>query len=111
MSLSAAALIDASAAGAIASLLLSARRGGLGCGASRLIQRNEARREDASGFVTTAQPRDPVDPDETLPRGQEYATVGHLYRGIEQVGEAERRRRIARVRKSWRVSPERTNSP
>ena len=26
--------------------------------------------------------RDPVDEHETLPRGQEFATVGHLYRGI-----------------------------
>jgi hypothetical protein len=39
-------------------------------------------REDASEFVATAPPRDPVDEHETLPRGQEYATIGHLYRGI-----------------------------
>src|SRR5262245_26629306 len=39
-------------------------------------------RDDASGFVATALPRDPVDEHETLPRGQEFATVGHLYRGI-----------------------------
>ena len=39
-------------------------------------------RADASEFVPTARPRDPVDEHETLPRGQEYATVGHLYRGI-----------------------------
>jgi hypothetical protein len=39
-------------------------------------------RDDGSEFVETASPRDPVDPRETLPRGQEYATIGHLYRGI-----------------------------
>jgi hypothetical protein len=39
-------------------------------------------RQDAEGFVPTAPPRDPVAPDELLPRGQEFETVGHLYRGI-----------------------------
>lgn len=39
-------------------------------------------RHDAAEFVATAAPRDPVDEHETLPRGQEFATVGHLYRGI-----------------------------
>jgi hypothetical protein len=39
-------------------------------------------RMDASEFEPTAPPRAPVDPDELLPRGQEFATVGHLYRGI-----------------------------
>ncbi len=39
-------------------------------------------RDDGSQFVETASPRDPVDPNETLPRDQEYATIGHLYRGI-----------------------------
>jgi Ferritin-like len=39
-------------------------------------------RQDAEGFVPVAPPREPVQPDELLPRGQEYATVGHLYRGI-----------------------------
>jgi hypothetical protein len=39
--------------------------------------------EDGSGFAAAgAPPRDPVDERETLPRGQEFATVGHLYRGI-----------------------------
>jgi hypothetical protein len=38
--------------------------------------------DDAPEFVATAPTRDPVDADETLPRGQEYATIGHLYRGI-----------------------------
>jgi hypothetical protein len=41
-------------------------------------------RQDASSFVPSAPPRDLVDADELLPRGQEFATVGHLYRGIEQ---------------------------
>jgi Ferritin-like len=39
-------------------------------------------RPDAAEFVGTALPRDPVDEHETLPRGQEFMTVGHLYRGI-----------------------------
>ena len=38
--------------------------------------------QDAEGFVPVAPPRQPVDAGELLPRGQEYATVGHLYRGI-----------------------------
>jgi Ferritin-like len=39
-------------------------------------------RQDADGFVPTAPPREPVAADELLPRGQEFATIGHLYRGI-----------------------------
>jgi len=39
-------------------------------------------RHDAAEFVASAPPRDPVDEHETLPRGQEFSTVGHLYRGI-----------------------------
>src|SRR5262245_18662198 len=39
-------------------------------------------RQDASTFVPSAPPRELVDADELLPRGQEFATVGHLYRGI-----------------------------
>jgi hypothetical protein len=39
-------------------------------------------RQDADGFVPVAPPREPVAMDELLPRGQEFATVGHLYRGI-----------------------------
>jgi hypothetical protein len=39
-------------------------------------------RRDAAEFVATAPPRDPVDVHEILPRGQEFSTVGHLYRGI-----------------------------
>jgi hypothetical protein len=39
-------------------------------------------RQDAEGFVPTAPPLMPVEADEAMPRGQEFATVGHLYRGI-----------------------------
>ncbi len=41
-------------------------------------------RQDAAQFVPAAPPRDPVDPTELLPRGQEFETVGHLYRGIAE---------------------------
>jgi hypothetical protein len=40
-------------------------------------------RQDAEGFVPAAPPRDPVDAGEFMPRGQEFATIGHLYRGVE----------------------------
>jgi hypothetical protein len=40
-------------------------------------------RQDAREFVPTAPPRDAVDAGELMPRGQEFATIGHLYRGIE----------------------------
>jgi hypothetical protein len=36
----------------------------------------------AEGFVPTAPPRDPLTAEEIMPRGQEYDTVGRLYRGI-----------------------------
>lgn len=39
---------------------------------------------DAEGFVPMAPPRVPVEPDEALPRGQEFNTVGFLYRGIAE---------------------------
>ena len=39
-------------------------------------------RQDAEGFVPTAPAREPVAADEEMPRGQEFLTVGHLYRGI-----------------------------
>jgi hypothetical protein len=39
-------------------------------------------RMDAEGFVPTAPPHDALAPDEALPRVQDFATVGHLYRGI-----------------------------
>jgi hypothetical protein len=41
-------------------------------------------RVDAAGFVPAAPPPDPVGADEIMPRLQDFATVGHLYRGIEQ---------------------------
>jgi hypothetical protein len=41
-------------------------------------------RQDAAGFVPSAPPRTPVDADDLLPQGQEFLTVGHLYRGIEE---------------------------
>jgi hypothetical protein len=40
-------------------------------------------RQDAEGFVPTAPMRDPLNESEAMPRGQEFLTVGHLYRGIE----------------------------
>jgi hypothetical protein len=40
-------------------------------------------RQDAEGFVPTAPSRDPLSESEAMPRGQEFLTVGHLYRGIE----------------------------
>jgi hypothetical protein len=40
-------------------------------------------RQDAEGFVPAAPPRVPVAPDEVMPRGQEFSTIGHLYRGVE----------------------------
>jgi Ferritin-like len=41
-------------------------------------------RQDAQGFVPVVPPREPVQADEALPRGQEFATIGHLYRGIAE---------------------------
>jgi Ferritin-like len=40
-------------------------------------------RQDAVGFVPTAPTREPLSESEAMPRGQEFLTVGHLYRGIE----------------------------
>jgi hypothetical protein len=40
-------------------------------------------RQDAEGFVPAAPPREPLSEQEPMPRGQEFLTVGHLYRGIE----------------------------
>jgi hypothetical protein len=40
-------------------------------------------RQDAEGFVPGAPPREALTEDELMPRGQEFLTVGHLYRGIE----------------------------
>lgn len=39
-------------------------------------------RQPAEGFVPSAPPRPQVEKDEIMPRGQEYTTVGALYRGI-----------------------------
>jgi ferritin-like protein len=39
-------------------------------------------RQDAEGFVPAAPERAPVLAEELMPRGQEFRTVGHLYRGI-----------------------------
>ena len=41
-------------------------------------------RMDAAGFVPTAPPHAPVEPGEVMPRTQDFLTVGHLYRAIEQ---------------------------
>lgn len=40
-------------------------------------------RHDAEGFVPSAPARAPLSEAEAMPRGQEFMTVGHLYRGIE----------------------------
>jgi Ferritin-like len=39
-------------------------------------------RIDADGFVPMVPPHEPLAPEELLPRLQDFATVGHLYRGI-----------------------------
>jgi len=41
-------------------------------------------RVDAAGFVPMIPPREPVEPGEAISRAQDFGTVGHLYRGIEQ---------------------------
>jgi len=41
-------------------------------------------RMDAEGFVPTTPPRDPIEAGEAISRAQDFGTVGHLYRGIEQ---------------------------
>ena len=38
---------------------------------------------DAEGFQPAGPPIPPMRPEEIIPRGQEFATVGHLYRSIE----------------------------
>lgn len=40
-------------------------------------------RVDAAGFVPAVPPREPIESGEAIPRSQEFRTVGHLYRGIE----------------------------
>ena len=39
---------------------------------------------DAEGFEPAGPPLPPMGPEEIIPRGQEFATVSHLYRSIEQ---------------------------
>jgi ferritin-like protein len=41
-------------------------------------------RMDAREFVPTIPPREPIEPGEAISRAQDFGTVGHLYRGIEQ---------------------------
>ena len=41
-------------------------------------------REDAVGFEADGIPNPPMPLDDIAPEAQDYATVGHLYRGIEQ---------------------------
>jgi len=41
-------------------------------------------RMDAEGFVPTTPPRDPIEAGEAISRAQDFGTVVHLYRGIEQ---------------------------
>jgi hypothetical protein len=40
-------------------------------------------RQDAEGFIPSAPPLEPLSDQELMPRGQEFLTIGHLYRGIE----------------------------
>src|SRR6516162_608942 len=39
---------------------------------------------DAEGFLPAGTPPPPMGPEEVVPRGQDFATVGHLYRSIER---------------------------
>jgi Ferritin-like len=39
---------------------------------------------DAAGFQPAGLPLPPMRPEEIIPRGQDFATVGHLYRSIER---------------------------
>ena len=39
---------------------------------------------DAAGFQPAGPPPAPMRPEEIIPRGQDFATVGHLYRSIER---------------------------
>jgi hypothetical protein len=39
---------------------------------------------DAEGFEPAGLPLPPMGPEEIIPRGQEFATVSHLYRSVEQ---------------------------
>jgi hypothetical protein len=39
---------------------------------------------DAAGFDVVGPPLTPMAPEEVVPRGQDFATVGHLYRSVER---------------------------
>jgi hypothetical protein len=39
---------------------------------------------DAEGFPPAGPPPSPMSPEEIIPRGQDFATVGHLYRSVER---------------------------
>jgi hypothetical protein len=39
-------------------------------------------RADAAGFISCEPPPEPIVPGEIFPRAQQFATVGHLYRGV-----------------------------
>jgi len=41
-------------------------------------------RADAEGFEAAGPPLPPMQPEEVVPRGQEWATQGHLYRAVER---------------------------
>ena len=41
-------------------------------------------RADAEGFEPAGPPLPPMSPEEVVPRGQEWATQGHLYRAVER---------------------------
>jgi hypothetical protein len=41
-------------------------------------------RADADGFVPAGPPPPPMSPEEIVPRGQDFATQGHLYRSVER---------------------------
>ena len=41
-------------------------------------------RADAEGFEPAGAPLPPMSPDEVIPRGQDFATQGHLYRSVER---------------------------
>jgi Ferritin-like len=59
-------------------------------------------RMDAEGFVPTTPPREPIEAGEAISRAQDFGTVGHLYRGIEQ-GEGAR----GETRRTFPVPPPR----
>jgi Ferritin-like len=41
-------------------------------------------RADGEGFETAGLPLSPMGPGEVVPRGQDFATLGHLYRSVER---------------------------